>query len=267
MDDLLVRSALSQVLETRWLGRHFHIYSSIDSTNTALKTMASQGEPTGTMVLTDHQSSGRGRLGRQWHAPAGSSLLFSLLFRPAWSGERAQWLMMIASLSALEAIRIETGLDLRIKWPNDIVSGGQPPWRKCGGILLESDFQDSVLRSAVVGIGINLNIAESQLEKNTFSATSLQVETGRTVPRLPLLARLLRIMEEKYEAISAGYSPIGQWKNRLVNIGQSVRVEVPGTGKLIEGVAVDTDEMGRLLVRDHSGKMHEITAADVTLRS
>ncbi len=267
MEDILSKSALSLAIKTRWLGRLFYMFHTIDSTNTRLKTMATQGEPEGTMVLAEHQSSGRGRLGRQWHAPAGSSLLFSLLFRPDWPTEHTQWLMMIASVTAIETIKLVTGLDLRIKWPNDIVIGDQPPWRKCGGILMEGDFQGSALRSVVIGVGINVNIPTSQLAESAFPATSLQVETGQTVPRLPLLVTYLQIMEQKYEAISAGHSPMLEWRSTLVNIGQTVRAEIEGVGAPIEGIAVDTDVMGRLLVRDSSGKIHKITAADVTVHS
>lgn len=219
------------------------------------------------MVLAEHQSSGRGRQGRQWHAPAGSSLLFSLLFRPNWPAERVQWLMMIASLTAIEAIKLETGLDLRIKWPNDLVMGNRPALRKCGGILMEGDIQDSTVRSAVVGVGINVNIPSAQLAETAAQATSLQVEAGITVPRLPLLATYLQIMEQKHEAISAGHSPIPEWRSALVNIGQTVRAEISGVRASIEGIAVDTDTMGRLIVRDSSGKIHKITAADVTVYS
>ena len=267
MEDLFKESALSSTIKTRWLGRHFYLFQTIDSTNTRLKTMSTQEEPAGTMVLAEHQSSGRGRLGRQWHAPAGSSLLFSLLFRPAWPAERVQWLMMIASLTAIEAIKQETGIALRIKWPNDLVMGNRPEWRKCGGILMEGDIEGSTVRSAIVGVGINVNIPSAQLAKTATQATSLQAETGRTVPRLPLLVTYLQIMEQRYEAISAGHSPIVEWRSALVNIGQTVRAEISGGGDSIEGIAVDTDTMGRLLVRDSSGKIHKITAADVTVHS
>jgi len=261
------KSELSAAMTTKWLGRHFFVYQSVDSTNTQLMEMAKKREASGTMILSEYQSSGKGRLGRKWNAPAGSSLLFSLLFRPHWPEDRAQWLMMIAGLSAIRAINLATGLDFRLKWPNDIVIGEKPPWRKCGGMLLEGDFHDSVLRSAVVGIGINVNIPPSGLADTAPQATSLEVETGLVVPRIPLLVDLLEIMEQEYEKASMGKSPLSEWRTALINMGQIVQVSAAGGDTVVEGTAIDTDELGRLLVRDVSGKVHKLAAGDVTVLS
>ena len=265
MKDPFELSVLESKLSARWLGRRFYLFETIDSTNTNLRELSYQGEPEGSVVLAEYQSSGKGRLGRQWHAPAGSSLLFSMLFRPEWPSDRAQWLMMIAGLSAIEAIKQVADLDLRLKWPNDIVIGEDPPWRKCGGVLLEGEMQDSVFNSAVVGVGINVNILPAQLPETVSPATSLQVEAGCLIPRLPLLLNYLAIMERRYEEASMGVSPLTDWRAALVNIGQRVRAEIKSGGAAIEGVAVDIDTTGRLLIRDSSGSLHTVTAADVTI--
>jgi BirA family biotin operon repressor/biotin-[acetyl-CoA-carboxylase] ligase len=219
------------------------------------------------MVLTEYQSSGKGRLGRKWNAPTGTSLLFSLLFRPGWPVEQAQWLMMIAGLSATEAIREVTGVEVRLKWPNDIVAGDKPPWRKCGGILLEGDIQDSVLRSAVVGLGINVNIAPALLPQTAINATSILAESGRAIDRVDLLASFLKIIERRYENASDGHAPSAEWRSALINIDRTVRVEYVDAGDSVEGIAVDTDSLGRLLVRDSSGNIHKLAAGDVTILS
>jgi BirA family biotin operon repressor/biotin-[acetyl-CoA-carboxylase] ligase len=259
------KSELSAALKTQWLGRRFEVYQSIESTNTRLIEMAKVQAPSGTMILAEYQSSGKGRLGRRWDAPAGSSLLFSLLFRPDWPADRAQWLMMIASLSVVQAIRAVTGLDIRLKWPNDIVIGDSSDWRKCGGILLEGEIDESLLKSAVVGIGINVNTPLSDLADTAPKATSLEVEAGYILPRIPLLADILRIMELRYEQASAGQSPLADWKSALINLGHKVRVSSASGDSPVEGTAVDTDELGRLLIRDHAGKIHKMAAGDVTV--
>ncbi|HET6446015.1 MAG TPA: biotin--[acetyl-CoA-carboxylase] ligase [candidate division Zixibacteria bacterium] len=265
MKDPFELSVLKSELSARWLGRRIYLFETIDSTNTRLRKMSDQGEPEGSVVLAEYQSLGKGRLGRQWHAPTASSLLFSMLFRPEWPSDQAQWLMMIAGLSAIEAIKQVAGLDLRLKWPNDIVIGDEPPWRKCGGVLLEGEMEESVFSSAVVGVGINVNISTAQLPETASRATSLQVEAGRAIPRLPLLLNYLAIMEHRYEEASKGVSPLTGWRSALVNIGQRVRAEIESGEAAIEGMAVDVDATGRLLIRDSSGTLHTITAADVTI--
>jgi BirA family biotin operon repressor/biotin-[acetyl-CoA-carboxylase] ligase len=267
MIEAIDKSNLANALTTQWLGRRFHLFETIVSTNSELSQLASGGEPQGTMVIAEYQSSGKGRLGRKWEAPANTSLLFSLLFRPQWPVEQAQWLMMIAGLAAIDAIRYVTGIEVRLKWPNDIVRGATSPWRKCGGILLEGDIQDSVLRSAVVGVGINVNIAPAQLPKTAINATSIQAESGRTIDRTDLLVSFLEIMERRYEEVSAGNEPSAEWRSALINIDRTVRAEYVAAGGSLEGIAIDTDSLGRLLVRDSSGIIHKLAAGDVTILS
>lgn len=267
MEDILNENALSAHLDTKWLGRRFHYFKTIDSTNTFLKSLVEEGEPSGSMVLADYQSKGKGRHGRRWEAPAGSSLLCSLLFRPDWPSRQAQWLTMMAGLSAVETLRFETGLDFRLKWPNDIVVGDHDLWRKCGGLLLEGEFDGPILRSAVLGIGINVNIPSTEISDSSQPVTSLQIETGQSFSRLPILTRFLLTMEAHYESASRGLSPQPAWRSLLVNIGKPVRVNMTGSAQPIIGVATDVDPWGRLLIRDGEGKIHVVSAGEVTLRS
>ena len=267
MNEPISESDLAKALTTRWVGRRFHLFETIDSTNSKLSQMALSGEPEGTLVLAEYQSLGKGRLGRKWIAPAGTSLLISLLLRPQWPVEQAQWLMMIAGLSAVEAIREVTDVEVRLKWPNDIVMGDTPPWRKCGGILLEGDIQDTMLRSAVVGLGINVNISPALLSQSAINATSILAEAGRTIDRMDLLVSILNIIERRYEDASSGHAPSAEWRSALINIDRMVRAEYVDAGDPVEGIAVDTDSLGSLLVRDSSGKIHRLAAGDVTILS
>jgi BirA family biotin operon repressor/biotin-[acetyl-CoA-carboxylase] ligase len=263
----LSESEIRSSLETKWLGRRSFVYETVESTNTVLKDLASRGEPAGTLVLAEYQSAGKGRHGRKWHVPPGSSLLFSLLFRPHWPPEQAQWLMMIAGLATAETLRSATGLNVKLKWPNDVVIGGRHPWRKCCGILLETEFENNILTSAVLGIGINVNIPESELTDLARFATSLQAELGAHVPRIPLLTQLLLALEQYYEKLEMGKSPREKWKSMLVNIGQPVHAQVIGLDQPIGGIAVDVDDWGRMIIRDSAGNKHSIAAGDVSLIS
>lgn len=274
-DDGPVEAALT----TGWLGRPCHFFPEIDSTNERLKQMAfrdaGESAPAGTMILADFQTRGKGRQQRRWLAPRRSSLLLSLLFRPDWPAEQANWLTMLTSTAAAVAIETETGLPVAIKWPNDLViadsSPGETGWRKVGGILLESKLVDGRLQSAVVGLGINVNIAAEDLPPAAFPATSLMIELGRPLARLPLLVAILSELEQRYDAVGQppeGQSPQPAWNRRLITLGQAVRVSGVGDqdGQSWEGIATGTDAWGRLLVRQADGTVQTVAAGDVTLR-
>jgi BirA family transcriptional regulator, biotin operon repressor / biotin---[acetyl-CoA-carboxylase] ligase len=270
MTEPLTPQTIQANLTTQWLGRSCHVYDTLPSTNETLKEMVaagtSQQPPAGTLVIADYQSQGKGRLNRPWQAPAGTSLLFSLLFRPNWPPEQATWLTMMAALAATEAIEAETGLPASLKWPNDVLLGSAPHWRKTGGILLAGDLAHDRLQSAVLGIGLNVNLTADQLPPAAFPPTSLLIETGRPVPRLPLLATLLGRLESHYEAARQGRSPQPAWNARLITVGQRVTAAQQPAGSPLEGLVEGTNEWGHLLLRDDNGRLHLLAAGDVSLQ-
>ena len=138
-------------------------------------------------------------------------------------------------------------------------------WRKVSGILQEGGFDaNGRLQWAIVGIGINVNIPAAQLPEGMTPPTSLLAATGQTVPRLPLLHTFLQRVEELYDEVGNGRSPRPLWQNKLITLGQPVRVTHHQTNQSFNGIAEATDEAGHLLVRDVSGKIHTVAAADVT---
>jgi BirA family biotin operon repressor/biotin-[acetyl-CoA-carboxylase] ligase len=260
MDDSLTLPAIRARLATHIVGRNLELHESIGSTNTRALELARAGAPEGTLVLAEGQTQGRGRLGRRWHAPPGSSLLMSLLLRPPLLLRQAPRATMICSLAAVEAIGQVCGLVARVKWPNDIVLGE----RKLGGILTELGARGEQLDYVIVGLGLNVNLDLSSLPELMAPATSLSIEAGRPVSRLELLLALLRGIEVRYERMAQGWSPHGEWREHLATLGQEVCV---GTAaEVIEGRAEDVDEDGALLVRTHDGRLLHILAGDVTLR-
>lgn len=255
---------IGAALRTRWLGRPCYSLQETASTNAVLAERAAAGAPAGTLVLAEYQSAGRGRQGRRWLAPPGSSLLFSTLFRPPWPAARAAWLTMIAGLASVQAVREVAGLHAALKWPNDVMVLVEEQWRKAGGILLETALDGETIRHAIVGIGLNVNVARRQLPEAPTPATSLLLAGGQAVARLPLLSTLLLRLEEAYEPAAAGQSPQPAWDELLVTRGRPVTVH--GEGIVLAGMATGTDEWGRLLVRDATGAIHAVSAGDVTLR-
>ena len=267
LDEVVVQSALS----TRWLGRSYHYLPTVGSTNDWLKEMvaANNGQdlPAGTVLLANFQSCGRGRLNRRWQAPAGTSLLLSVLFRPDWPADRANWLTMAAGLAAVEAVVVETGLAAGLKWPNDLMVAVAGEWRKAGGLLLEGNLGASGgLESAILGIGINVNIRAEQLPEATVPATSLLVACDQPASRLALLRTLLQRLEAHYDAADQGQSPQAAWSRRLVILGQPVQVTNVVSRQTLNGVAEGINDHGHLLLRDESGQLHTVAAGDITLR-
>ena len=267
----LKEPAVRGVLKTRWVGRSYHYFESIGSTNDLLKKQVAAGDssnpPAGTVLLTEYQSQGRGRFDRRWEAPPGTSLLLSILLRPDWPSERLSWLTMLAGLAIVEAVETETGLNAALKWPNDVVVLNNDIWHKVCGILLEGNVgAEQRPAYAVLGIGINVNTPIELLPKFTQPSASLSTLIGRPMSRLDLLATLLQRIEYLYERADRGSSPQDEWNKRLITIGQRVEVTQAGQDALLSGIAEGTGEWGQLLVRDDSGKLHAIMAGDVTLR-
>jgi BirA family biotin operon repressor/biotin-[acetyl-CoA-carboxylase] ligase len=262
------------------VGQKVYYWPAVNSTNDELKRLAEEGEAEGMLAITDEQLAGRGRLKRTWVAPAGSSLLVSLLFRPAFlAPTQAQQLTMICSLAAADAVVEVTGLRPALKWPNDLLLEG----RKLAGVLTELGFEtgpDSVdaayhegtgLAWVVVGMGLNVNVDfSSQAIRRTWpdlknTAISLAMAQGRSVSRLDLLKRYLLNVETRYDRLRAGRSPHQEWAARLSTLGRVVVVTAPDG--VYQGIADSVDETGALLLRQSDGQMRQILTGDVTLRA
>jgi BirA family transcriptional regulator, biotin operon repressor / biotin---[acetyl-CoA-carboxylase] ligase len=169
-------------------GRNYQYVESTPSTQLLLPPDA----PEGAVAVAGEQTAGRGRLGRSWLAPAGTSLLCSVQLRPEVSGERLPELTGVAARACAEAIAALTGLAAEVKFPNDVLMQG----RKAAGVLAEAR-EDRV----VLGIGVNVNVPEDMLPEDVDRpATSLLVETGREIDRAELLTELLERLERAYDA-------------------------------------------------------------------
>ena len=259
---------MSAALTTQWLGRAYRYAAEVDSTNDQMGRWAAGGAPPGAVLLADYQSAGRGRLDRRWDAPPATSLLLSVLLRPTgWPAERGAWLTMLAGLAAAEAVETVAGLPARLKWPNDVLIEYDGEWRKAGGLLLDAALKGDRLATAILGIGLNVNIPAEALPDFATPATSLLAAGGRPVARRALLVDLLVRLEAHYEAADAGQSPAAAWSARLLTLGRAVTVSAAGSAAPLAGMAEGVDAWGRLLVRDAAGQVHTVAAGDVTLRA
>jgi BirA family biotin operon repressor/biotin-[acetyl-CoA-carboxylase] ligase len=186
-----VDSLAREAVVPRLRGRFARVYTYITST-ASTQVLLAPDAPEGAVVVAGDQTAGRGRLGRRWLAPAGTSLLCSIQLRPRVDPQRLPELTGVAAQATAEAIEAITGLALEIKEPNDLLIAG----RKVAGVLAEAREERVVL-----GIGINVNIPGTGLPENVdLPATSLLVETGRETDRAELLIELLNRLEQRYDA-------------------------------------------------------------------
>ncbi len=253
----LTPSLIAASLETAWLGRPVHYFAETDSTNLRAKALAAAGASHGTLVIADFQSQGRGRLDRSWLSPPGKSLLLSLVLRPELEIGGFFRLTMAAGLSLARAVAETTGLDPRLKWPNDLFLDE----RKLAGILTEVSGQAQVLDWAVVGLGVNVNAAPA-LERADHPAVCLAEAAGGEIDRLALLNRFLVHFEAFLEAGLPPEEIRRRWKERSLTLGR--RVTVTDRGRRITGLAEDVDVDGALLLRTDEG-VRRIVCGDVSL--
>jgi len=211
------------------------------STNALVADRAREGAPEWLVVVTEHQTSGRGRLDRTWETPDRAALTFSTLLRPERTGLEWPWLPLVAGIAAVGALR-EHGVPAGLKWPNDVMLGDA----KLAGILAER-VETPEGPAAVVGIG--LNISQSADELPVPTATSVALATGRAPDRTALLISLLTRLRQEYDAwsVGGGARVRGDYLEACVTLGREVRVSLPG-GTELAGEATDVDETGRLVV-------------------
>ncbi|MBI5652249.1 MAG: biotin--[acetyl-CoA-carboxylase] ligase [Chloroflexi bacterium] len=256
---LPISNLQSPISNLHLIARRVVYHERVGSTNDIAKQLADAGEPAGTLVIADEQTAGRGRLGRTWIAPARTSLLMSLILRPALAPHQSARVTMAIALGASDAIRAETGLDARIKWPNDLLVRG----KKCAGILAESGIVGEQLEYVIVGIGLNVNFAAASSANIPRDATTIADELGREFPRAQLAHAILEQIEHYYLRLCAGENLRAIWSARLATLGQRVRAQTDAG--ISEAVAEDVDDDGALIVRRDDGTRARLLAGDVTL--
>ena len=245
--------ALSQKLLEQRLNRPVKYYDQVDSTNDAAKAWLAAGAPEGAVVIADEQTRGRGRKGRSWHTPPTAGLALSLILQP--DSAQLPRLNLVAALSVYDLVR-ECGCEqVGIKWPNDVLAAGL----KVSGILPEAIWEASLLKGAILGIGVNvrLDFSGSALR---HSAISLEDIAGRQLDRGDLIAFLLRRLDYWYR-LMASPALVAAWKSRLMTLSQPVRL-----GE-IEGIAVDVAADGALLIRDEQGDIHHTGTGDLIMNA
>jgi len=240
--------------------------SETGSTNADLVLAARHGAAEQVLVA-EHQTAGRGRLGRTWEMPAGAGLLCSVLVRPRLGLADAHLVTVAAGLAVLDAARDVAGVSAALKWPNDCVMvgvGADGGDRKLAGVLSESVLVGDRLDALVVGIGLNVNWAGRLPDELAGLATSLDAHAGGPVDREALLVAMLRSFGRhlaRAESVLDAPSLRDEARARSATVGRRVRVELAdGT---VEGTATDLTTAGHLVVVDDDGRSHELAVGDV----
>jgi len=234
------------------IGRAVEYHASIGSTNDRARELAAVGEPEGLVVLAGEQTRGRGRAGRSWHSAPELGLYLSVLLRPTGAGERVPLVALAAAVGVASGLRAASGVDLRIKWPNDLVV--DPPdgsRRKIGGILTEGRAGVEGVREVIVGVGVNLNHDSGDFPAELReSAGSLRMERGRRIDPTGAALALLEGLERWYVTWrEQGDAPVlAAYRDLGVGLeGHAVRVAGPGGSWT--GVTAGLSEDGALRVR------------------
>lgn len=262
--DVMSEEELKSLLtgKTRWAGQEIYYYPDTDSTNIRAKEQGERGAPHGTLVVAGQQSAGRGRRGRGWESPPGCSIYMSILLRPEFLPSKAPMLTLIMAYSVAEALRTCTGMEVKIKWPNDIVLNG----KKLVGILTEMSTEIDYINHVVIGVGVNVNMA-SFSEEIADTATSLRIETGEIIKRSTLIVEMMKHFEQNYEKYlkTENLSGIREAYNRLlVNCGKEVKIL--GSKEPYQAVALGINDSGELLVRKQDGSEEAVYAGEVSVR-
>jgi BirA family biotin operon repressor/biotin-[acetyl-CoA-carboxylase] ligase len=253
--DRLTADDIRAQTRSQIIGREILVFEQTTSTSDIVAHLARSQANEGLVVFAESQTKGRGRLGRAWVSPRGKGLWFSVLLHPKFKPAAAARITVAASVAVAGAIRKRTGLDARIKWPNDVTIAG----KKVAGILTELRADGDEILAAILGIGIDVNCRAEQLPAEI--ATSLLIETGQPHDRAALAAEVLTALDELYR--SDFDTVVAEWARLSTTLGRQLVVRLGA--RRIEGHAQALDGDGALLLRLDNGRVERILSADATV--
>lgn len=271
--DSLTATEISYELKTETIGRQIFSYQSVKSTNDIAMRMAENGAVEGTIVTAEEQTSGRGRLGREWHSPKGSGIYLSIILRPDFRPEQAPGISLVAALALADVISVYLPNMVKIKWPNDVLING----RKTAGILTELSADKDRIEHLIVGVGINVNQEMSDFPSELRpKATSIRDvlrnnnligdQSDSTGDRVRLLRQFLAGFENEYRQYQKTFLQysLAHIRNYSSLIGRQVKL-MSGNVE-VRGKAVDINLSGALEV-EIDGRLSSFSSGEVTVLS
>ena len=239
----------------------FH-YQEIDSTNNKAKQLAAEGVENGSLIVAERQTAGRGRRGRTWISDEMDNIYMSVLLRPKFAPDKAPMLTLVMAYSVAKAIRKLTGMNIQIKWPNDLVWNG----RKLVGILTEMSVKEGKIEYVVVGVGVNVN-TEHFAKEVEDTAVSIRQATGEMWEKETLITAIMQQFLEDYKVFEQveDLSNIQTAYNELlVNAGREVCIL--GEKESYHAKALGINKFGELIVLREDGTQEAIYAGEVSVR-
>src|SRR5262245_6425907 len=261
LPDVLLPQLIRPRLHTRELGKTIFHFFTVDSTNAFATRLFTHGRKVlhGSVIIAEAQTAGRGRLGRSWHSEAESGLYFSLVLRPKVPPQYAPLFTLGAAVALHHAIERETGLDVDIKWPNDLLVLG----KKVCGILAEMQAEFDRVNSLIIGIGLNVNHVSLPAELSD-RATSLRIASGKAQSRIECLVEFLEEFENLLSQFDQGgpAAIIEPW-TRFSSFASGRRLQVHDGFRMIEGVTRGLNASGAIRIETGNGAIEEVYSGDV----
>lgn len=261
-ENLTAHEILSR-LDTKWCGRQVVVRKETSSTNDEAMYMASEdNRGDGFLVVAEHQTGGKGRRGRVWESPRGTTIAMSLILKPTLVPDRAPMVTLVMALAVADVLQKQTDLDVKIKWPNDVLINK----KKVCGILTEMRCENNKVNHVVVGVGINVNVTEFP-EEIASTATSLLIEKGNRFGRADLVISIMDHFEYYYEMFvqSGDLSDlVDLYDSYLINKNAEVRVLDP-KGEY-NGTAEGINDFGELIIQKEDGSFTRVDSGEVSVR-
>ncbi len=244
-------------------GRPVIMLESVDSTNSYAINYAKKGAETGTVIIAQNQTGGRGRLGRVWQSPKGAGLYFSIIARPTLKLDDLSKITLCAGLALRNAVASVSGIKPLLKWPNDLLVNQ----KKMAGILTEADISGDGRPVVVIGIGLNVNTKAADFSEELAGvATSMYLTAGSFFDKGAILAAVLRQVDSQIERLAKDdfKGILADWRACDATHGKRLKW-VSVSGEKITGVSMGPDEEGLLHIRDDLGKMHSVLSGDLAI--
>ena len=253
------RKLILDQLNTELIGCDVMVHDSVESTNDMAISLAQTGSPEGTVVLSDHQTKGKGRRDRSWYSEPHSGIYLSVILKPTLPPEQMAQITLVAGVAMIQAINEFSQAKPLLKWPNDIFINH----KKVAGILSEQ-YQGGDHTGIIIGIGVNVNHSRFPVSLQHI-ATSLAMENGGSLERLPLIIALLNHLDKEYRLfMDEGLgSAIDQWNFNSDMFGK--HVSLTQGNETIVGTAEMLNEEGHLVISLESGEKIAFASGEVAL--
>lgn len=259
--DILPYEEIEKYLNTDFIGRDTRYFDSIDSTNKKAKELALDAKE-GTVVISEEQIGGKGRLGRTWISPKNKGIWMSIVLKPSIEPSKVSKVTQIGAIAVVKALE-NMGIKSQIKWPNDILVNG----KKICGILTEMSGELNMIDYIIMGIGINVNLDEKDIPNDLkHKATSIKIEEGKYIDRKKLTANILNTFEKYYIDFKKD-GELGEiidiLRESSILIGKTVRIITRGETRF--GKVIDINKDGELQVEFETG-IENIYSGEVSVR-